>query len=101
MPMEGQATRLATPLTARDKQAIAVVATGFAIVVVAVLVFGHAFRPAPSNAGCVILSGPSSTGYLSSRNCGPLARRFCAMLGRINPAVTAQCRRLALPLPPS
>ncbi len=100
--MEGQATRLVTPLTrTRDKQAIAVFASGCLITVVVALVFGHPFRPAPSNAGCVIVSGASSTGYMSSRNCGPLARSVCATLGRLNPAVTAQCRRLALPLPSS
>jgi hypothetical protein len=101
MPMEGQATRLVTPLTRRDRQAIAVFAVGCVIAVVAIVVLGHPFRAAPSNADCVIVSGPSSTGYTSSRTCGPAARGVCLAMGRLNPAVTAQCRRLALPIPPA
>lgn len=99
--MEGQAERVVTPLTMRDKQAIGVFVAGCLIAVVAVFAFGHPFRPAPSNAGCVIISGATSTGFTSSRNCGPLARSVCATLGRLNPGVTAQCRRLALPIPPA
>ncbi len=92
---------MVTPLRRRDKQAIALFAVVCVIAVVALVVFGHPFRAAPSNAGCVIVSGPSSTGYTSSRTCGPAARGVCATMGRINPTVTAQCRRLAFPLPPA
>jgi len=101
MPMEGQAARVVTPLRTRDKQAIAALVAGCVITLVAILVFGHPFRSAPSNVGCVIVSGASSTGYLSSRTCGSRARNVCATMGRLDPAVTAQCRRLAFPVPPA
>lgn len=100
MSVEEQATRVIPPLRTRDKQAIAVFVAACVAAIAVALVFGHPFRPAPSNANCVIVSGPSSTGYLSSRACGARARDVCATMGRFNSAVTAQCRRLAFPVPP-
>lgn len=101
MPMEGQAERVITPLRKRDKQAIAVFVAACVIAVVAIAVFGHLFRAAPSNADCVVVSGAGSTGFMSSRTCGPPARGVCATMGRFNSSVTAQCRRLAFPVPPA
>jgi hypothetical protein len=99
MPVEGQAQRVVTPLSARDKRMI----TGVTLAVVASLVGALAFSRDPGHvpipAGCVTADVAGSVGGMTLRDCGLSAKRFCATQGDSAPAVTSQCRRLGYALP--
>jgi hypothetical protein len=93
MPLEGQAQRLATPLSGRDRCFIAIVTCVIAIVAAA-SVFAYASSPAsPSNEGCVVVTVASSLGGTTLRNCGPAATRFCRSEAKLNSDIAVACRR--------
>ena len=93
MPVEGQAQRLTTSLRPLDKYFFVAVAL-VAVLGIGVGAYVYATRPpAPSNAGCVVVTVPSSLGGTTLRNCGAAAKRFC--LAQVNPSsgIVAECRR--------
>jgi hypothetical protein len=93
MPLEGQAQRLAAPLSGRDRGFIATV-TGVIAIAAAASVFAYASSPAsPSNEGCVVVTVASSLGGTTLRNCGPAAARFCRSEATLNSDIALACRR--------
>ena len=93
VPVEGQWRRANTPLTRRDKRLLAAVA---ALVVATAAAVGGVYAAHPSarsDAGCVVVSLPSTMGGAQVRNCGTAAHTFCRLQGNVDPAVAAACRR--------
>ena len=92
MPVERQAERLAASLRPRDKYFLAAMACVVALGI-GVSAYAYAMRaPAPSNAGCVVVTVPSSLGGTTLRNCGAAVRRFCRVQGRLSSGIAAACR---------
>jgi hypothetical protein len=90
VPVEGHWERANTPLRARDRRVLVVVA------VVAALAVGlgvaYALRsPARSNAGCVVVDVPSTMGGARMRSCGAAAHDFCRSQGRVDRTVAVAC----------
>jgi hypothetical protein len=98
MPVEGQARRVVTPLTTRDKRMIAGVILAVVATVLGALAFSHDSGTVPIPAGCVTADVAGSVGGMTLRDCGPSAKRFCATRGNSAPGVASQCRRLGYPL---
>ena len=100
MPFEGQAERLATPLSGRDRRFIVALVCVF-VLAIAASVFAYTKRPAaPSNKGCIVVTVASSLGGTTLRNCGAAARRFCRSEGRLNRDIAVACRREGYALGP-
>jgi hypothetical protein len=91
MPVEGHWERASTPLRARDRRVLLVVAVVSVLVVIGLGV-AYAVRPAPqSNAGCVVVDVPSTMGGATVRNCGGAAHEFCRSQGRRDRTVATAC----------
>ena len=93
MPVEGQWRRANTPLNRRDKRLLAAAA---AVAVAAVAAVGGVYAAHPSgrsDAGCAVVSLPSTMGGAEVRNCGAAAHTFCRLQGRVDTTVAAACRR--------
>ena len=89
MPVEGHWERANTPLRARDRRVLVVVA---AVLVVIGLGIAYAMRPAArSNAGCIVVDVPSTMGGATVRNCGAAAHDFCRTQGKLDRTVAAAC----------
>ncbi|MGD0716303.1 MAG: hypothetical protein ABSB24_19345, partial [Gaiellaceae bacterium] len=86
MPVEGQWRRANTPLSRRDKRLLAAAAA----VAVAVAAVGAVYAAHPSgrsDAGCVVVSLPSTMGGAEVRNCGAAAHTFCRLQGKVDATV--------------
>ena len=93
MPLEGQADRLGSSLSGRDRHFLAIITCVLVLGAVA-SVFAYASSPAaPSNEGCVVVTVASSLGGTTLRNCAAAARRFCRSEGRLNGDIAVACRR--------
>jgi hypothetical protein len=93
VPVEGQWRRANTPLSRRDKRLLAAVA---ALAVAAAAAGGGVYAAQSStrsDAGCVVVSMPSTMGGAEVRNCGAAAHTFCRLQGRVDGTVAAACRR--------
>lgn len=93
VPVEGQWQRANTPLSRRDKRLLAAVA---ALAVAAAVAGGGVYAAQSStrsDAGCVVVSMPSTMGGAEVRNCGAAAHTFCRLQGRVDETVAAACRR--------
>ena len=90
--MEGQWQRANTPLGRRDKRLLAVAALAVAVAAAVGGVYA-AQSSSRSDAGCVVVSMPSTMGGAEVRNCGAAAHTFCRLQGRVDGAVAAACRR--------
>jgi hypothetical protein len=91
MPVEGHWERANTPLRARDRRVLLVVA---AVAVVALVVLGvaYALRPAArSDAGCLVANVPSTMGGATVRSCGSQAHELCRTQGKIDRAIAEAC----------
>ncbi|SRR5258708_37803445 len=88
MPIEGQAR---APLRGRDKILLVALAAA-AVVAAATLTVVLATRGSSSNAGCVVVSVPSTMGGASLRNCGAAAHAFCRTQGKRDATIGAACR---------
>lgn len=90
MPVEGQARR---PLSRRDKGFLAAIGCLGALAIGGAVFAFADHKPGPSNAGCVVVTVPSTMGGASVRYCGAAARRFCARQGQLSAAIAAECRK--------
>jgi hypothetical protein len=100
MPLEGQADRLGSSLSGRDRHFLAIITCVLVLGAVA-SVFAYASSPAaPSNEGCVVVTVASSLGGATLRNCGVAARRFCRSEGPLNGDIAAACRSEGYTLAP-
>ena len=93
MPVEGQHARANVPLSRRDRRLLAAVAAAALLAVVALVVaLTHRTAP-PSNAGCVVVTVPSTMGGARVRSCGAAAHAFCHAQGARDASIAAACRR--------
>jgi hypothetical protein len=91
MPVEGHWERANTPLRARDRRVLVVVAV-VAVLVLAALGVAYALRPAShSDAGCVVANVPSTMGGATVRSCGLQAHKLCRTQGKIDRAIAEAC----------
>ena len=91
MPVEGHWERANTPLRARDRRVLVVVAV-VTVLTLAGLGIAYALGPAArSNAGCVVVDVPSTMGGATVRNCGAAAHEFCRTQGRLDRSVATAC----------
>ncbi len=92
MPVEGQWRRLQTPLGRRDRRVLVVVAC---VAVAVALALGIAYATSsgsPPQAGCLVVSVPSTMGGATLRHCGPAAHDFCRTQGPLDRIVADACR---------
>jgi hypothetical protein len=91
MPVEGHWERANTPLRARDRRVLVMVAVAAALALVALGV-AYALRPAArSDAGCVVANVPSTMGGATVRSCGAQAHELCRTQGKIDRAIAEAC----------
>ena len=99
MPVEQQAQRVNTPLRPRDRHVLWALAAVAALAIVGGAI-AYALRPpGPSNAGCVVVTVPSTMGGAVLRNCGKAAKTFCRESSDVANAAE-QCARLGYPTRP-
>jgi hypothetical protein len=96
VPVEGQWSRVNTPLSRRDRRVLAIAACAVVLAAAGAAV-AVVLHPSPSNAGCVIVTVASTTGGVVMRNCGAGAKTFCRDSSNLGDAVE-QCRRLGYPI---
>jgi hypothetical protein len=69
--------RVNAPLRPRDRRFLAIFAVVVVLGITGGLVAYFTRSPGPSNAGCVVVTVPSTMGGAVLRNCGRAARDFC------------------------
>jgi len=76
----------------RDKRVLSAVA---AVAVAGAVAAGVtlATHSSPSNAGCVVVTTPSTMGGARLRNCGAAAHAFCRTQAKRDPTISEACRR--------
>lgn len=100
MPLEGHAERLRTPLGPRDRKLLGVLALVALLAVAAGGAYGLTRGDGPSNAGCVIVTVPSTMGGARVRNCGAAAASFCQTEAAGPDDILAACRRAGYAVTP-
>jgi hypothetical protein len=95
VPVEGQWDRVNAPLPARDRRVLAIAACVLVLVLAGAAVALVVHR-SPSDAGCVVVTVPSTMGGAVIRRCGPAAKTFCRTSSDLGDAA-AQCARLGDP----
>jgi hypothetical protein len=93
MPVEGQWTRVKTPLRSRDRRALAALAALCAAAAVAAGTVYATASGAPAADRCLVVDVPSTMGGARLKTCGYAAHRFCRTEGRNNSGIAAACMR--------
>jgi len=94
MPVEGNWTRVRTPLSRRDRRFLLAFAGLAGVLAAAGLAYALLTRsPAPSNAGCIVVTVPGTMGGTTLRNCGAAAHTFCRTQAPLSEQIAAECRR--------
>jgi hypothetical protein len=97
--VEDQWERVNTPLSRRDRRVLLVVACVFALALAGGVLAYVLRSPSQSDAGCVVVTVPSTMGGAVLRNCDGAARDFCREHPDAGNAAE-QCRRLGYPTGP-
>ncbi|HEX4519462.1 MAG TPA: hypothetical protein VH063_07755 [Gaiellaceae bacterium] len=94
MPVEGQAERLTTPLTRRDRRVVAAIGAVTLIAIVAGALY-LGLRGNPAAGPCFTATYPSSMGGATIHHCGSAAVHYCRV-DAFEPEVVAACRGAGL-----
>src|SRR5689334_14802172 len=99
MPVEGQAQRVRTPLSRRDRRVLSIAAAAAALAAGGGIYAYVADTSSKPDASCVSVTLPLSVGGATVERCGPAAARFCRSELARDPHVAAACRRRGYKLP--
>jgi hypothetical protein len=93
MPVEGQQSRPGVPLRRRDKRVLLVFACAVALAIAGGLAAYLSRSHDRSDAGCIVVTVPSTMGGSMLRSCGDSAKTFCRTRSRLDRSIAAACRR--------